>query len=99
MKKKLYIPWWVLVLARWLVYGGLFALTSVLSLETAPPELTVLLSRIGRAVALILMASGSYTLVRQHMGVIASVVLGVVLGLAQWYALDLAIALVAFPQT
>ena len=99
MKKKLFIPWWALVLAGWLIYGGQFVLTSVLSFETAPPVLTRVLFDVGRAMAVILMATGSYVLLRQAMGVVASFVLGIFAGLAQMWALNIAIALFAFSGT
>ena len=98
MKKKLYIAWWVLVLAGWLVYGGMFVLTCVLPMATAPPGLTVALFQVGRAVTLILMAAGSYTLFRQWMGVIAALALGIVAALAQLCAIYAAIVLLAFPE-
>ena len=96
--KMLWVSWWVLLLAGWLVYVGLFALAPALPLETAPPVLTKLLFDLGRAVALILMGAGSYALLRQSMGVAAAVVLGIVAALAQCYALNWAIVLLTFPR-
>jgi len=98
MERRLYIPWWTLVLAGWLFYGGQFVLTCVLSFETAPADLTVALFQVGRAVALVLMAGGVYVLLRQWMGVLASLVLGAIAGIVQMYALNVAIVLLTFPE-
>ena len=98
MEKRLYIPWWTLVLAGWLFYGGQFALTFVLSFQTAPPGLTKLLFDLGRLAALALMAGGVYVLLRQWMGVVLSLVLGVIAGVVQMWALNVAIILLTFPK-
>ena len=98
MDKRLHIPWWVLVLAGWVVYGGEFALTFVLPLQTAPPGLTKLLFDLGRLAALVLMASGVYVLLRRWIGVVASLLLGAMAAVGQMYALNLAIILLTFPQ-